>query len=287
MQYKCPKCSAVLSDVNNKYICGYCKSEYDADYFNGEKTYDYVIPFEIDKQTAIKIYLDNMKSKLLTPSFFKRKKRINEFQGVYVPCYLYKLDSTGEIEFENNRISTWKSSGINYRKIDTYKVIRGGEMTIKDMLIPSTTYISSSLINEVEPYNYDKQVEFENSYTQNYKVYDSDITKEKLLMLIKDKSKDIFVNEIRKDIKDYNEIKDINNSINLYNPTKETLLVPIWLLSFNYKKKNYTYIINGQTGLFIGKIPINKIKLIFIWIILFIIIFIILFLLSYKKVIVW
>ena len=35
-------------------------------------------------------------------------------------------------------------------------------------------------------------------------------------------------------------------------------LYPIWLLTTNYKDKNYLFAMNGQTGKFVGDLPIDK-----------------------------
>ena len=284
MEYKCPKCNAVLINLNNKFVCEYCKSEYDLDYFSSAKTYDYIIPFEIDKSSAFKIYNQNIKSRLLTPRAFKKNIDI---QSVYIPCYLYNLECAGEVDFEGNKTSTWKSSGVKYKKLDTYKMVRGGDLSIKDMLISSTTDIDNTIISFIEPYDYSKKIKYDNTYLDNYKLYDSDMTKEKLIESIKDKSKNFFIKEMQKDINEYSEVHSTNSFINFHNSSNTKILVPLFILNVNYKNNNYNYIINGQTGNFYGDIPINKNRTLIIWLLLFIIIFILLLLLSIAKVTLW
>ena len=89
---------------------------------------------------------------------------------------------------------------------------------------------------------------------------------------------------MKKDIKDYNKVKEVDNSINLYNIKSNYILLPIWFLNIKYKNEIDTIAINGQTGKFVGDIPIDRKKVIFTWIILFIIIFAILLLLNIIKV---
>ena len=284
MEYKCPKCDAILTHANNKFICEYCKSEYDVDYFNSEKTYDYIIPFDINKDSAIKIYKQNIKSVLLTPSLFKQAKNI---QPIYVPCYLYNLDCTGEVDFQGNKTSTWKSSGTKYKKVDTYKLVRGGDLKIKDMLISITTGIEDDIISYIEPYDYNKKIKFENLYLKEYKLYDADMIKDKIIESVKNKAKKIFAEEMRKDIKEYNDVDYLDNFVNFHNSNKITILVPIYVLNINYKNKNYKYVINGQTGIFYGDIKVNKNRIFIIGLLLFVIVFIVLLLLNINKVILW
>ena len=286
MESRCPRCNAVLNYVDNKFKCEYCRTEFDNDYFTDNKAVDYIIPFKITKDDAIKIYKKNIKSSLLTPSIFTNKKNIEKIEGIYVPCYIYDLDCTGVVEFECEKISFWKSSGIKYKKTDIYKAIRSANMCIKNMPIISTLHLQDSIFNNIEPYNYNELVVYDNCYLESYKLYPSNKTKDELLDSIQIKAKDSFVSEIKKDIKDYDSIKQIDNSINLYNSNRKYTLLPIWLLKIDYNNKEKIYIINGQTGTFSGNIPINKKRCILIWIIVFVIIFIILLLLNLIRVII-
>ena len=42
----------------------------------------------------------------------------------------------------------------------------------------------------------------------------------------------------------------------------EYALMPTWLLYTTYKDKKYFFAMNGQTGKFIGNLPIDKVKLV-------------------------
>ena len=280
MEYRCPKCDAVLTFDKDKYMCEYCKSEYNPEYFNGAIKPEYIIPFKVSKNKAIKIYNSNIKSESLTPAIFKKKKVISTIKGVYVPCYLYSIDSTGVVEYEGSKVSTWKSKGINYKKTDVHKIIRGGNISLKDMPIIMCNDIKVSIFDKIEPFDYSKLETFNDSYLFKYKAYKYDKVKEKMLDDIQSKTKEAFREVTSKDIKDYKDIKDKDNMINIYNPKRKYILVPVWILNINYKRKKYTYIINGQTGKFYGDIPIDKKKIIYIWILLFVFIFIILSLLN-------
>ena len=85
---------------------------------------------------------------------------------------------------------------------------------------------------------------------------------------------------MRKDIRGYDEITNVDNSINLYNCKSSYVLLPVWFLNLKYKDKMYTFAMNGQTGKLIGDIPTDIKKAIFIWIGIFLITLIILLLLN-------
>ena len=270
--YKCPKCNAVLSIKKDKFFCEYCRSTFDRKQFNYKCDLESAIPFKISMKDVKKIYKSHIKPSLLTPSYFERVKNINKFQAIYIPVYLYTLDSTGQLDFECNKDSTWKSDGTSYKKTDIYMARRSGNMLIKNMPVVATTYMTAELLEKVFPYDYNEIISINECNIDKYKVYIPNKNKDELLEDIKMTSKIIFTDEIKSHIKNYNDIKLKDDSINLYNASKKYILLPIYLLNLKYKGKKYTYLINGLNGNFYGDFPINKKIILFIWIFMFLII---------------
>ena len=281
MEYMCPKCGALLKKDNQKYICEYCKSEFNKEYFKYDvKSNKYIIPFKTNKKEAIKIYKKHIKSTLLTPSKFLKRKTINSIKGFYIPCYLYSINATGVIEYNGDKISTWKSSGIKYKKTDTYKVSRSANLSLKKVCFLRTKEIDEKAFEEINTYDYEKLIPFDPKYLENFNTYTPDKLKKEILESINLKIKNIFTYEVSKDIKEYDHLNLCEDSINIDNPTKEKVLVPIWLFTINYKGKKYTNMINGQTGSFYGHIKTNYKRFILIFIAFFLLIFILLFLVN-------
>ena len=50
------------------------------------------------------------------PKIFNINKYIKDLKGIYVPFRIYNCDSSGEVNFECDKISTWKSNGYKYIK---------------------------------------------------------------------------------------------------------------------------------------------------------------------------
>ena len=276
MKYICPKCNADLTLIsNNIFKCEYCKSKYNYDEVKKDNNIvpDFMIPFKITKGKAIKEYKKLIKSNILTPAKFKNIKVINKIEGIYVPCYVYDFESNGVVEFEGYKENKWKSSGSKYKKTDTYRFIRGGSMSLERIPIISSNALEDNILDLVGPYDYKDLVPFNPSNIKKYKIYNYDNTKEELSNQVIDKSKKYFSLEMKKDLKDYNNIECTNDSINLYNTRTNSVLIPAYVLTIKYKNKYYEYIVNGQNGKISGSIPINKKIIVYIWILLFILVF--------------
>lgn len=322
MNRKCPKCSAelILDSENNKLKCEYCRSIFDLEetkkevytcscgaeiitstelkkciycdskdltrkQFKSKYNIDYIIPFETTKEDAIKSFKKLCKDKWFMPKTFNINKKSQEIKGIYIPAMLCDYDTTGVLETECDDISTWKSNGYKYTKIDKYKAIRGGNVSFEKILVNTTNNLDENILKIIEPYNFKKMKEFDKDSCNDYLIEKNNKTKDELLKQANEKTKNYFKEEMKKDIKGFNKIKEIDSSINLYNLKTSFVLLPIWLLNIKYKKKSYTFAMNGQTGKINDNTPIDKKRIIFLWISTFIIIFAVLLLLNLFKVI--
>ena len=274
--YICKNCGTeIIGDENTKIrYCVHCNNlQIEKNKLDEEINYKKIIPFTTTKLEAIKRYKNNLKYRWLIPSVFK--KYIYEIKGIYVPCYIYNFDSIGEVELECENINKWVSQGYKYTKIDKCKVIRGASMSLENIPISTSKNIQDDIINFIEPYDYSKLKEFDDSDIKDFLLAKQNILEEEINKKSIDKAKIAFIEVLKKDLKNYNKILETCNSINFNNSKKTLILLPMWILNIKYKNKIYTFAMNGQTGKLFENFPLNKNKIIYIWLILFFIIFII------------
>ena len=65
----------------------------------------------------------------------------------------------------------------------------------------------------------------------------------------------------RETITGYDSVKIDDFHIRTLGENWEYGLMPVWLMTFNYKDKNYMYAMNGQTGKNFGELPVSVGKL--------------------------
>ena len=56
----------------------------------------------------------------------------------------------------------------------------------------------------------------------------------------------------------YTTVTTESSSIHLKNGKAKYALYPVWLLNTSWKDKQYTFAMNGQTGKFVGDLPLDK-----------------------------
>ena len=56
----------------------------------------------------------------------------------------------------------------------------------------------------------------------------------------------------------YNSVIPVNSGVDLENNSIKYALYPVWLLNTTWNGQNYTFAMNGQTGKFVGDLPVDK-----------------------------
>ena len=56
----------------------------------------------------------------------------------------------------------------------------------------------------------------------------------------------------------YASVANEYSSIQLMNGVAKYVLYPVWLLNTTWENKKYTFAMNGQTGKFVGDLPMDK-----------------------------
>ena len=58
-------------------------------------------------------------------------------------------------------------------------------------------------------------------------------------------------------VKGYSSVTTENSSIQLQNGKAKYALYPVWILNTTWKGEKYLFAMNGQTGKFVGNLPVD------------------------------
>ncbi len=282
--YTCNNCGAqIVADENTSAtFCVYCKNTAIlknklVDEFNP----DYVIPFKFTKEDAIEKFKKIHKP--LMPKIFNNPKNIEETKGIYIPFWLYNIDTNGSIEADCKRIISWTRGNYHYTKTDVYIAKRSGNINYTRVPVDGSKHFDDDVMNSIEPFNYNELKEFNHSYLSGFLAEKYDVLSDEALEIAFKRAEASTINTLKNDIKGYTTVSIKNNSINKENQKNEYALLPVWLLNVKYKNKLHTFAMNGQTGKLIGDIPVDPVKAIIWWIVIFggvMIIFVVLYLIG-------
>lgn len=274
-QYNCPDCGAIIvADAQTSAtFCVYCgNTAILKNKLAGKFHPKYIIPFKKNVDDAKEAFKGLSRGRMFVPKSFINENNIEKIRGIYIPFWLYDISFDGEIKASGRRVTTWTVGRTHYTKTDTYEMIRAGSMKYDKVPVDGSTRFDNDMMNSIEPFNYKELKEYNHAYLSGFLAEKYDIDEKECY------------SDAKKRVTKSSEDKLLNTCI--YRPAtiksknyvdKNTefyyVLLPVYMVNVKYMGKMYTFAMNGQTGKFIGNIPLDKKKVLLTTIISFAIVF--------------
>jgi len=256
----CPSCGAELvGDANTvAMVCPCCgNAQIVSKRLSGFLKPNYVIPFKLEKDSAVKALKNFCNGKKLLPDFFVKENHINNIQGVYAPFWLFDAEASGDILFEATKV---KETG-KHEKTNFYSVERKGNIAFEKIPVDGSEKMDDKYMDAIEPFNYVDLKEFNTSYLAGYVAEKYDVDEKKSRERAEHRIKSSVEREFEYSIEeDYDSIEIESSSVNINNFKSSYALFPVWILNTKYKEENYLFMMNGQSGRLVGKLPIDSKK---------------------------
>ena len=259
--YICKSCGGeIVGDENAAATsCPYCDNPVVMmGQFSGHLKPDYVIPFKLDKEAAKEALKKHYGGKKLLPKVFKNQNHIDEIKGIYVPFWLFDADADADIRYKATRVRAWSDNNYNYRETKFYTVSRSGKLRFERVPVDGSSKMDDALMESLEPFDFGEAVDFQTAYLAGYLAdkydVDSDQSKERANERIKKSTEDAFADTVQ----GYTTVTAESTRIRLQNGKAKYALYPVWLLNTTWNGSKYTFAMNGQSGKFVGDLPVDK-----------------------------
>lgn len=259
--YLCDSCGGeIVCDKNTAASsCPYCGSPVVmAKQFKGLLRPDYIIPFKLDKEAAKKALTNHLKGKRLLPKLFKDKNRIEEIKGIYVPFWLFDCDVDASIKYNATRNRFWSDSKYNYSETTYFMLVREGKIGFCKVPVDGASKIPDDMMEAIEPFDYSEAVDFQTAYLSGFFADKFDVDAHSSISRANERVKNSTVAEFANTTIGYTTCVPTDKRIRLEHGEIGYALLPVWLLNTKYNNKIYTFAMNGQTGKFIGDLPMDK-----------------------------
>jgi len=259
--YVCKSCGGEIvgDDTLASTACPYCDNPVVLmGQFAGDLKPDFVIPFKLDKKAAVEALNKHYGGKKLLPKMFRNQNHIEEVKGVYVPFWLFDADAEANVRYKATKTRHWSDSRYNYTETSFYSIIREGSLGFERVPVDGSTKIEDTLMESIEPYDFSGAVDFQTAYLSGYLADKYDVDAEASIARANERIKQSTADAFRATVEGYTSVTAENISINLQNGSTKYALYPVWLLNTTWNGKKYTFAMNGQTGKFVGDLPLDK-----------------------------
>lgn len=259
-EYQCENCGAVvLTDKDTTATsCSFCGAGVVlADRLSGDLAPVKVIPFTISKEEAMEAFRKWCKNGRLTPKGFMTADRVKGITGMYVPFWMYDLDNDVEVKATATKVNTYTRGEYRYTETHYYRVERDIDVSYLKVPVDASEKLDDTLMDKLEPYHYEELKAFKTPYLAGYLAEKYNYTDKELFGRVKDKIKTFIDSYISSTITGYSSVDYHQKNIRTTQRNSYYVLLPVWMVYYDFDKQEHTFAMNGQTGKIVGKPPLS------------------------------
>ena len=258
--YCCPSCGAeLLCDATTAATsCPYCGNpSVIPGQFSGVLKPDFVLPFKLSKEDAIKALKKHYLKKPLLPSTFSKANHLEEIKGVYVPFWMYDGEASGSVRFHATTVHKYTSGDYEITETSHYDVRRAGSIAFEKIPVDASSKMPDDYMDSIEPYDYTELKPFSTAYLPGFLADKYDVSVEDSRDRANRRCAGSLVNALEKTVTGYAACNETARSIQLKRGKVHYALLPVWILNTRWEGKDFLFAMNGQTGKLVGNLPVS------------------------------
>ena len=280
---QCQSCKAVsvFDPSRTGQNCDFCGSPKLIDYkeIKAPIRPQGILPFKVDQGKVREAMRRWFKGHWLAPSNLGDKALVDRVHGVYVPYWT----------FDAQAVCPWTAeAGHYYYTTERYRDSKGNMQTrqvrhvrwepasgtvqhfFDDEPVPGTQGLRHDLLKKIEPFAMTECKGYDAAYLSGFVVEHYQI----VLFEAAERSQQSMVAQLRQ-LCSAQVPGDTQRNLEIHPQfsaqTFKHILVPVWVLSFNYRTKIYQVLVNGYSGTIAGDYPLSWWKVFFVTVVVIIV----------------
>ena len=169
--YTCPSCAAELicDETTVATSCPYCGNPTVVPaQFQGMLKPDFILPFKLDKEAAVRALKKYYQGKKLLPKSFRSDNHIEEVKGVYVPFWLFDGEADADMEFAATQVRVYSNGRERVTETDHFRVRRAGSVAFENIPVDASRQMPDAHMDAIETFDYAELKPFSAAYLPGY-----------------------------------------------------------------------------------------------------------------------
>ena len=260
--YTCPSCGAELicDSTTVATQCPYCGNPTVVpSQFDGSLKPDYILPFRLDKEAAVKALTEFYRDKKLLPKAFASANQIEKIQGVYVPFWLFSGTAEVDMSFAATRSMTHREGDRIITETDHFQLRRAGNVDFERIPVDGSRRMPDAHMDAIEPFDYSALKPFSPGYLPGFLANKFDVEQDECARRADERAARTAEQVVAATANGgFATCVPTGKSIRLRRGEVRYALLPVWMLSTRWNDQNFLFAMNGQTGRLIGDLPVSK-----------------------------
>lgn len=260
-EYHCSSCGAnlIADETTAATSCPYCSNPVIlSGRVSGADMPEYIIPFKLDKNAAKDALRKHLRGKKLLPKVFSTENHLDEVKGIYVPFWVFDTTAETQATYRGEKIRTWSDSEYNYTETSDFEVFRRGTIRFENVPADSARKMEDDLMESLETFDFADAVPFDPAYLSGYFADRYDVSTEECLERVRNRIEHSAERALSETVTGYGAVHSVSSSTNLRDVRRKYAMYPVWILNTTWRGRLYRFAMNGQTGKFVGNLPVDK-----------------------------
>ncbi|MBR6744486.1 MAG: hypothetical protein IKM00_04650, partial [Clostridia bacterium] len=156
------------------------------------------------------------------------------------------------------RVRHWNDSDYDYTETKYYAIHRSGNLGFSHVPVDGSTKMADALMESIEPFDFSDAVDFQTAYLSGFFADKYDVDSDQSVSRANERIRKSTEETFASTVKGYSTVTTEHTDIRLRNGKAKYALYPVWVLNTTWEGKQYTFAMNGQTGKFVGDLPMDK-----------------------------
>ena len=255
MSFRCDQCGASMSyDASAKTLrCPFCGSEKMSSRSDARTLRPSgVVLFQIEQTQAESLLRTWLSQGFWKPGDASQRSTLNKVTQVYVPFWVFS--ATTETAWTADSSAVTPGARGNWRPMSGTRV-----GTYDDVLVGASGTLTPAEVQEIAPFDISSAVQPESIDLNNVIVEEFRVTRRDARMRAAALVEQYEAAQAQQSIP--GSIRNLNTNVRIQDMRSVPLLLPIWILAYQYKDQPYRVLVNGQTGEVFGTSPFSYVKL--------------------------
>lgn len=258
--YSCPTCGAeIMADEHTAAdFCCYCHNPVVLQgRLTGQMKPDKMVPFKIDEKEATNVFLRWAKKRRFAPKSFSSPQQVGKMKGIYYPFWLTDADTTADMTARATKVRRWRTGNRVFTETSHYAIERSGDIHFEDIATSALSEADKQMLEGILPFASSELKDFAPAYLTGFLAKKRNIERSELTNEVRGRMQKYATELLRDTVNGYTTVSVKTVKVNVLKSHWDYVLLPIWLLIYHGKKKDYTFALNGASGKIYGRVPVS------------------------------
>ena len=252
--YTCSECGGeiIVNGTEASTTCVYCGNPNVVfSRISKQKRPEFIMPFSISKERAIVRAQNAVKKGIFVPREIKNFP-VDCCRGIYLPYWIVKAKYADAVVIKG-QVKQGKNSVTKYFG-------RAGRLEFDNLPLDASRALSDESSSKLEPFNLVNLKPFDEDYLAGFYSNVSDVTYSDVRGAALLRAQEFFNEEALNDVKTASSKEVIESCPSIkVDPDMVYAMLPAWFITFNYKGKHNTILVNGDSGKVVCGLPWKKV----------------------------